>query len=123
MKVGKEGIASVIAALDAWRRNDWAAVHADWTRRAALAADALAGVPGLRTVIAPDLPGSPLHRTRIHVADAAGMADVLAGGEPSIRVWRLGLTKGYFELDPRMVSDREMADICRAIRAIAAARA
>jgi uncharacterized pyridoxal phosphate-dependent enzyme len=118
MKVGKEGIASVIAALDVWRQEDRAAVHAEWTRRARMACDLLAGLPGFKVEIAPDMDGSPLQRARIHAPDAMAIADRLAAGEPSIRVWRLGLPHGYFELDPRTVTDDEMSAICRAIRAI-----
>jgi D-glucosaminate-6-phosphate ammonia-lyase len=119
MKVGKESIASVIAALDVWTAQDRAAVHAEWTRRARMACDLLAGLPGFQAGIAPDMPGSPLNRARIHAPDATAVADRLAAADPSIRVWRLGLPHGYFELDPRTVTDEEMREICRAIRAIA----
>ena len=39
MKVGKEAIAGVIAALDVWRGEDRGARHADWTRRARIRGD------------------------------------------------------------------------------------
>ncbi len=119
MKVGKEGIASVIAALDEWRRQDRKAVHADWTRRARLAVDALGGIPGLRVEIAPDTPGSPLNRARIHAGSCDRIVRALASGEPSIRVWQHGLPHGYFELDPRTIDDQDMQTICRAIQALA----
>jgi len=118
MKVGKEGIASVIAALEVWRRQDRTAVHADWTRRARMACDLLAGLPGFEAGIAPDMAGSPLNRARIRTPNATSIADRLAAGDPSIRVWRLGLPHGYFELDPRTVTDDEMRTICQTIRAI-----
>ncbi len=118
MKVGKEGIASVIAALEVWQRENRSAVHADWKRRAQMACDLLAGISGLQTEVAPDTEGSPLYRARIHAVDATGIVDRLAAGDPSIRVWRLGLPHGYFELDPRTVSDDEMSSICQVIRAI-----
>ena len=47
MKVGKEAIAAVIAALEAWRQQDHQAVQTAWTRRAAIAFDTLADVAGL----------------------------------------------------------------------------
>jgi D-glucosaminate-6-phosphate ammonia-lyase len=118
MKVGKEGIASVIAALEVWQSENRGAVHADWRRRAQMACDLLAGASGLRTEVALDMDGSALYRARIHAAGATRIADALAAGDPSIRVWRLGLPHGYFELDPRTVSDDEMSSICQAIRAI-----
>jgi L-seryl-tRNA(Ser) seleniumtransferase len=121
MKVGKEGIASVIAALDIWRCHG-NAVHADWTRRAGLAVDALRAVPGLRVELAADMQGSPLNRARIHAKNCDQIVRALADGEPSIRVWQHGLPHGYFELDPRTLDDGEMQATCRAIRAIAATR-
>jgi D-glucosaminate-6-phosphate ammonia-lyase len=122
MKVGKEGIASVIAALDLWRRHDRSAVHADWTRRARLAVEALGAVSGLRVELAPDMQGSPLYRTRIHAENCDRIVRALADGEPAIRVWQHGLPEGYFELDPRTMDDGEMQAVCQAIRALAAAR-
>jgi seryl-tRNA(Sec) selenium transferase len=118
MKVGKEGIASVIAALDAWRRQDRNSVHTDWKRRASHASDALRELPGLRVELAPDMEGSPLYRARIHVKVPERIVQRLADGDPSIRVWRHGLPHGYFELDPRTITDDEMATICRAIHVI-----
>ena len=60
-------------------------------------------------------------RARIQVgAPAALTADrivqQLADADPSIRVWRAGLSHGYFELDPRTITDAEMLMICRTIR-------
>jgi L-seryl-tRNA(Ser) seleniumtransferase len=124
MKVGKEAIASVIAALGAWRTQDRNAVHADWARRAGLAVK-LDGVPGLRVELAPDMAGSPLIRARIHAGGtltAEQFAQRLADHDPSIRVWRLGLPRGYFELDPREITDADMTAICETVRAIASAR-
>jgi L-seryl-tRNA(Ser) seleniumtransferase len=117
MKVGKEGIASVIAALEVWQGQDRNAVHADWKRRAQMALELLSGISGLQIEVAPDMEGSPLYRARIRTADAARIADRLVAGDPSIRVWRPGLPHGYFELDPRTISDAEMTSICQAIRA------
>ena len=125
MKVGKEAIASVIAALGAWRKQDRKAVHADWARRAGLAIALLDGAPGLKVELAPDMAGSPLIRARIHAGGALTaeqFAQRLADGDPSIRVWRLGLPRGYFELDPREIIDADMTAICETVRAIASAR-
>ncbi len=44
MKVAKEVIAAVIAALETWRQQDHQAVRTAWTRRAAIALDALADI-------------------------------------------------------------------------------
>lgn len=119
MKVGREGIASVIAALARWRNTDRAAVHAVWTKRAGAAMGALADVRFLKVDLARDIEGSPLFRARIQVTGkltAAQVAQRLADGTPSVRVWRLGLPLGFFELDPRTVTDDEMIVTCNAVR-------
>lgn len=120
MKIGKEGIAGVIAALGAWRSENRKDVYASWTRRARLAGELLGDVRGLRIELAADMEGSPLQRARVHMTAPEQMVERLAASEPSIRVWRLGLPHGYFELDPRTITDDEMRSICRAIRTIAA---
>ncbi len=120
MKVGKEGIAGVIAALSIWRRQDRPAVHDEWTKRASHALGALADIPSLKVELARDIDGSPLFRARIHVSgklNAEQVAQRLIDGTPSVRVWRLGLPRGYFELDPRTVTDEAMAVACKAVRA------
>jgi L-seryl-tRNA(Ser) seleniumtransferase len=121
MKVGKEGIAGVIAALAEWQRLDRGALHADWTRRAGIAVEVLRGMPSVRVELARDIDGSPLFRARIHVKGgitAEQIANRLVEGKPSIRVWRLGIPSGYFELDPRTVTDDEMLTACRAVAAM-----
>lgn len=109
MKVGKEGIASVIAALDLWARRDRADAYAVWKRRSAIAIDLLAG---LRVELAVDMSGSPLYRARVHVNDANRVVTQLAAGQPSIRVWQHGLKLGFFEIDPRLITDEDMVMIC-----------
>lgn len=121
MKVGKEGVAATIAALDEWQRTDLTARYAVWEERARLALEVLDGCPGLRGELARDIASSPLFRTRLHVSgklSADNLTERLAQGSPSIRVWRLGVPHGYFELDPRHVSDDEMLIICDVIRSI-----
>jgi hypothetical protein len=113
----------VIAALEAWRQRDHRAVQTAWTRRAAIALEALAGIVGLMVALAPDMAASPLMRARIHVGTPAALTadrivQRLAEADPSIRVWRAGLPHGYFELDPRTITDDEMLMICRTIRTL-----
>lgn len=112
MKVGKEGIASVIAALDSWKRPEQIALFANWKRRSAMAISLLAG---LRVEVAIDMTGSPLYRARIHMEDARRVVLQLQAGQPSIRVWQHGLKFGFFEIDPRLISDEDMVVICEAV--------
>ena len=113
----------MIAALEEWRQQDHQAVRTAWTRRAAIALDALADVAGLTVELAPDMAASPLLRARIQVGAPAALtadhiAQQLAQRDPSIRVWRAGLPHGYFELDPRTITDEDMLMICRTIRTL-----
>ena len=123
MKVGKEAIAAVIAALEAWRQQDHQAVRTAWTRRAAIALDALADVAARRSSSRPTwrrarccAPASMSARRRR--SPPIGSRSDWRDGDPSIRVWRAGLPHGYFELDPRTITDEDMLMICRAIRTL-----
>ena len=66
MKVGKEGIAGAIAALEAWERRDHAGVRARETEALHLWRDTLEGRPGVTATIVPDPTANPLER--LHVA-------------------------------------------------------
>ena len=87
MKVGKEGVAGAVAALDAWCVRDHAAARA---REAAIVAAwlaALADVPGLAVRRLPDWTGNPVDRVEVAVGPAAPLhawelADRLAGAGP-----------------------------------------
>lgn len=124
-KVGKEGIAGAIAALDAWERTDHAATRAHerslldhWTI-------ALANLDGVTITVVPDPTNNPVDRVRVAVDPArAGtsawdMSSALAAGTPSIAVRAEDLEHGYFELDPcnldleeaRIVSERIVGEL------------
>jgi L-seryl-tRNA(Ser) seleniumtransferase len=113
MKVGKEGIASTIAALQAWSRRDHAAKRRAEEARVRLWIDALVGAVGLRVEESPDPTGNPITRVRVHVDPAAAainawdLADALAAGDPAVVVRDEGFASGYFELDPCNLEDDE----------------
>jgi L-seryl-tRNA(Ser) seleniumtransferase len=106
MKVGKEGIAGTIAALEAWERRDHAAVRA--TEAAALHhwRDVLAGRPGVTATIVPDPTDNPLDRLQVAVAPeeshitAWDLADRLAGGAVPVIVRDHEIEHGFFFMDP-----------------------
>lgn len=105
MKVGKEGIAGVIAALEAWESRDHAGIRA--TERAALELwqRTLAAFPSVRTAIVPDPTGNPLDRLEIRAAPDAifsvtDLAAALASGDPAIIVRDDEIDRGCFGLDP-----------------------
>lgn len=125
MKVGKESVAGVMAALKAWERRDHAGIRA--RERAALdlwlgTVDAL---PGLAARIVPDPTGNPLDRLEITPGpasgfSAAGLARALAAGDPPIIIRDDELEAGYILLDPCNLHDGEariVADTLRRIHA------
>lgn len=104
MKVGKEGIAGAIAALESWRRRDHQGV---WARELQIVSkwlSSLARVKGLRVEREPDWTGNPIDRVKVTV-DEAGLfawelADRMAARDPSVRVRDDMIEHGYFFLDP-----------------------
>lgn len=106
MKVGKEGIAGTIAALEAWERRDHAGVRAAEKRHLALWVDRLAGLPGVTATIVPDPTDNPLDRLKLAIDPerariaAWDLADALAAGDPPVVVRDHEVEHGFFYLDP-----------------------
>ena len=105
MKVGKESIAGVMAALQAWQLRDHAGIRAREEAALALWQGALEGHAHLHTTLVPDPTGNPLQRLRVSVASGAtrsarALADALAAGDPPVMVRDYQTDLGYFDLDP-----------------------
>lgn len=106
MKVGKESIAGVIAAMEAWERRDAAAIRAREDAALALWQGTLSGRPGIRAAVDPDPTGNPLCRLRVDVDPAAArlnawdISDALAAGTPAVIVRDHEIEHQYFHLDP-----------------------
>lgn len=105
MKVGKEGIAGTIAALEAWERRDHAAIRARETEALQLWRQRLEGRPGVATAIVPDPTANPLDRLQVAVDPAAAhitawdLADRLAAGSRPVIVRDHEIEHGYFLMD------------------------
>lgn len=106
MKVGKESIFGVMAALEAWERRDHAGIRARETGYLNLWRDRLDGRPGVKAIIEPDPTNNPLDRLRVildpqeaHIT-AWDMADALARGNPPVIVRDHEVEHSYFYLDP-----------------------
>jgi D-glucosaminate-6-phosphate ammonia-lyase len=113
MKVGKEGIAAAIVALQSYAAGNREA------ERAALRVPldhwraALAGVASVEADIDPDPTGNPFDRLRITVQPGAGFDAVdvvhaLEVGTPSIRVRTHQLAHSSFVLDARSLGSGEL---------------
>ncbi len=105
MKVGKESIAGVMAALQAWQQRDNAAARAREDAALALWHSALEPIAAVRCSRIDDPTGNPLQRLRVQVARASGwtarsLADALARGDPPVMVRDYQTDLGFFDLDP-----------------------
>ena len=105
MKVGKESIVGVMAALEAWATRD----HAGIRQRERTALDlwlaALRGLPGIDAAIVPDPTDNPLDRLEVSVRPesgftAASLCAALAAGDPPVIVRDHETDRGHFYLDP-----------------------
>jgi L-seryl-tRNA(Ser) seleniumtransferase len=106
MKVGKESLAGVIAALEAWKTRDHAGIRAREQQALDVWAAALAGRPGVTATIVPDPTGNPLDRMKVSVdpeeahITAWDLADRLAQGQRPVIVRDHEAEHGHFFLDP-----------------------
>ncbi|WP_322015237.1 aminotransferase class V-fold PLP-dependent enzyme [Paraburkholderia sp. J12] len=134
MKVGKEGIAGAIAALEAWRTRDHAAVRERERGYLQLWRDTLNGLPGLTATLDADPTGNPLERLRVSVdpklahISAWDLVDALArprGDARPVIARDHEAELNYFFLDPcnlhpgeeQIVADRFVEEIGHAQRA------
>jgi len=121
MKVGKEGIAGTMAALEAWEQRDHAAVREREQGFLRYWLQALDGVPGLRLEVHHDWTDNPIDRIKVTVCpDEAGLyawelADRLAAGDPSIQVRDDLIEHGCFFLDPCNLIPGEEVEVAQGI--------
>jgi L-seryl-tRNA(Ser) seleniumtransferase len=105
MKVGKESIVGLIAALEAWEVRDHAGIKARETAVIELWRESLAGHKGIETRVSPDSTNNPVDRLEVRVTpesgfSAYGLVSTLAAGEPPIMVRGHQAEQGRFWLDP-----------------------
>lgn len=105
MKVGKESIAGVMAALQAWMQRDHAAVRAREEAALRLWQHTLEAFPEVSATCLPDPTGNPLQRLRVRVLSgshwtARRLADALAAGDPPVMVRDYQTDLGHIDLDP-----------------------
>lgn len=124
MKVGKEAILGLCAALDAYDdRPDLVD-----EQRAAMQrlCDKLADVPGISCGIAQDEAGRAIYRARIVVdpdvagIDAAGLAERLRTGTPAVFTRDHAAATGAIAIDPRPLKDGDAQIVRRRIAQIVA---
>lgn len=128
MKVGKESIIGVIAALEAWKNRDHAGIRAREQSALDLWAETLADLPGINAVIVPDPTDNPLDRLKVSVDPEEAritvwdLAVALAAGDRPVIVRDHEVEHGHFYLDPcnlqpgeeHIVADRLIEELNRA---------
>lgn len=106
MKVGKEGIVGVIAALEAWKSRDHEAIRARERKALDLWAETLSGRPGVTATIVPDPTDNPLDRLKLAIDSkearitAWDFAAAMARGNRPVIVRDHEAEHGYIFLDP-----------------------
>jgi L-seryl-tRNA(Ser) seleniumtransferase len=118
MKVGKESIAGVMAALQAWGRRDHQAIRARERQALALWMQALAPSAAVQCRLVPDPTSNPLDRLRVTVLPnsdwtARRLADALAAADPPVMVRDYQTDLGYFDLDPCNLHPGEAEKVAR----------
>ena len=106
MKVGKESIFGVMAALEAWEKRDHAGIRERETGYLNLWKETLADRPGITALIEPDPTNNPLDRMRVIISPqeahitAWDLAARLRSGPTPIIVRDHEVEHHYFYLDP-----------------------
>ena len=105
MKVGKESIVGLIAALEAWEARDHAGIKARETAIIELWYKALSGHKGIEIRISPDSTDNPVDRLEVRVKPesgftAYGLVSALAASDPPIMVRGHQAEQGRFWMDP-----------------------
>ena len=126
MKIGKESIAGLIGALEAWEARDHAGIRRDEDRRIDAILEGLSGVKGIAAQKIPDPTNNPLDRVVVHVfPEKAGMtatelAEALANEPTPIVVRGHEAELGHFLLDVCNMRDGEETVVCEAIKRLVA---
>ncbi|WP_229750320.1 SelA-like pyridoxal phosphate-dependent enzyme [Paenibacillus nasutitermitis] len=122
MKVGKESIAGVMEALEQWLQRDAGAIRTVEEQRIDYAFDFLKQFKGIHVERTADPTGNPVTRLKIHVhpteagLSAFELCQLLAAGNPTIRVRAHEADTGSFQLDPCQLLDGEMELVCEQIQ-------
>jgi L-seryl-tRNA(Ser) seleniumtransferase len=106
MKVGKESIYGVMAALEAWEQRDHDAIRQRETAILLLWQDVLSTYAGIIALIEPDPTDNPLDRLRVIVSPSEAhitawdLASALSRGDPPVIVRDHEVEHHHFYLDP-----------------------
>jgi len=123
LKVGKEELVGLLAALDAFLAADHEATRQEWHDRATTVAEALAAVDGLATAVETGAksvtPTVVVTVTEATVgASATAVVRALKREDPRVFVGADRLPEGEFTVNPMCLTDEEADYVVERIRAI-----
>jgi L-seryl-tRNA(Ser) seleniumtransferase len=120
MKVGKEGVAGAIAALEAWMTDDRDQARETLNARLQRVESCLKKIAGINVSMQGTQIKLEIDRTKASVS-AYGLARTLFAADPAIIVWSQFAREGILLLTFGKVSDAVADHVCERITAICAA--
>jgi len=125
MKVGKESIVGLIAALEAWEVRDHEGIKAQENAIIELWYRALTGRQGIEIRISPDSTDNPVDRLEVRVKPesgftAYGFVSALAASDPPIMVRGHQAEQGRFWMDPCNLHSGEAEAVANCITTLLA---
>jgi len=120
MKVGKEGVAGAIAALEAWMTDDRDQARRELNARLQRVESQLKKIPGIAVSIQGTQIRLDIDRSKAPIS-AHGLAKALFAGDPAIIVWSQFAREGMLLLTFGKVTDAIADHVCERIAAICAA--
>lgn len=124
MKVGKEGILGVMAALEYRMKLDVAGWQKEQNRKMQMILDALDGIDGVRLSVDDDPNGNPFSRAHVDIDMAvvglspAVISAALKDNDPAIHLRDHHVDEGFFTVDAMELTDDEIALTCKKLRAV-----
>lgn len=124
MKVGKEGVFGLLAAIDYRMNLDLDEYYTQIRNCCEKVRTGLSGIKGVRTEITPDPNGNPFCRARVFISpddtgtDAASICRTSAGSNPSVRLRDHHVDEGYFDVDVVELTDYELDYVINRLKEI-----
>jgi L-seryl-tRNA(Ser) seleniumtransferase len=116
LKVGKEQVAGLLAALRRYAAADHAAEQAAWHATATAVVEGLAGLPVAARVLEADGVERGYPVAELEVEDAFAVVRALAAGEPSIALDEALAGRGVLRVTPTHLREGEAALVAEALR-------
>jgi L-seryl-tRNA(Ser) seleniumtransferase len=122
LKVGKEELVGLLAALDAFLEEDQAAVRAAWRERAERVADRLGAIAGVSTHVTAAggksvAPEAVVELDATAATDAVGLTRALRAEDPRVFLGADDATDGRVTVNPMCLTDAEAEAVTERVEA------